>query len=113
MAHITIKDLSFSYPVDPDRLVLDHVSVNIEQGQYVTLCGKSGCGKTTLLNQLKTVLTPNGKRTGEVLLDGVSLDQIDLRTPAASEPEACRRRQAESQLPVVLGCRYQAKSFLL
>ena len=84
MAHITIKDLSFSYPVDPDRLVLDHVSVNIEQGQYVTLCGKSGCGKTTLLNQLKTVLTPNGKRTGEVLLDGVSLDQIDLRTQAAT-----------------------------
>ncbi|MBR5931760.1 MAG: ABC transporter ATP-binding protein [Lachnospiraceae bacterium] len=84
MAHITIKDLSFSYPVDPDRLVLDHVSVDIEQGQYVTLCGKSGCGKTTLLNQLKTVLTPNGKRTGEVLLDGVSLDQIDLRTQAAT-----------------------------
>ena len=84
MAHITIKDLSFSYPADPDRLVLDHVSVDIEQGQYVTLCGKSGSGKSTLLNQLKTVLTPNGKRTGEILLDGIALDQVDLRTQAAT-----------------------------
>ena len=83
MAHIQIKDLTFAYPTNEDRLVLDHVSVDIPQGQYVTLCGKSGSGKSTLLNQLKTVLTPNGKRSGEILLDGVPLDQVDLRTQAA------------------------------
>ena len=83
MAHIEIKDLSFSYPTSPDRLALDHVSVDIRQGEYITLCGKSGSGKSTLLNQLKTVLTPNGKKEGEVLFDGILLEQVDLRTQAA------------------------------
>ena len=83
MAHIEIKDLSFSYPTSPDKLALDHVSIDIAQGEYITLCGKSGSGKSTLLNQLKTVLTPNGKREGQILFDGIPLEQVDLRTQAA------------------------------
>lgn len=82
MAHIEIKDLSFSYPTSPDRLALDHVTVDITQGEYITLCGKSGSGKSTLLNQLKTVLTPNGKKEGQVLFDGIPLEKVDLRTQA-------------------------------
>ena len=83
MAHIEIKDLSFSYPTSPDKLALDHVNIDIVQGEYITLCGKSGSGKSTLLNQLKTVLTPNGKREGQILFDGIPLEQVDLRTQAA------------------------------
>lgn len=83
MAHIEIRDLSFSYPNAKDRLALEHVSLDIPQGTYVTLCGRSGSGKSTLLNQLKTVLTPNGKRSGEVLFDGRPLQEVDLRTQAA------------------------------
>ncbi|MBO7729414.1 MAG: energy-coupling factor ABC transporter ATP-binding protein [Lachnospiraceae bacterium] len=82
MAHITIENLSFSYPVSADKLALDHITLDIPQGQYVTLCGRSGSGKSTLLNQLKTVLTPNGNKTGAVYLDGVPLEQVDLRTQA-------------------------------
>lgn len=83
MAHIEIRELSFSYPGTDGRLALDNVSIDIPQGHYVTLCGRSGSGKSTLLNQLKTVLTPNGKRTGEILFDGKPLKEIDLRTQAA------------------------------
>lgn len=56
MAHFEIKDLSFSYPSAGERLALDHVTFNIEIGEYITVCGKSGSGKTTLLKHLKTVL---------------------------------------------------------
>lgn len=84
MAHIEIKNLSFSYPLREEKPALDGVSLDIRQGQYVTLCGRSGSGKSTLLNQLKTVLTPNGKKSGEVYLDGVPLQDVDLRTQAAT-----------------------------
>lgn len=84
MANIEIKNLSFSYPTSNNRFALDNVSLSITQGQYVTLCGKSGSGKSTLLNQLKTVLTPNGKKEGGVYLDGVLLDDVDLKTQSST-----------------------------
>lgn len=79
MAHFEIKDLSFSYPVSGSRPALNHINLNIEKGQYVTLCGKSGSGKTTLLKHLKSVLKPHGKTTGEILFEGKSLEETDLR----------------------------------
>ena len=76
MAHFEIKDLTFSYASAKGRHSLENVSLTIEQGEFLVLCGKSGSGKSTLLRQLKTVLTPNGKRTGEVLFHGVPLKQV-------------------------------------
>lgn len=76
MAHFEIKDLTFSYAAAKGKHSLENVSLTIEQGEFLVLCGKSGSGKSTLLRQLKTVLTPNGKRTGEVLFHGVPLKQV-------------------------------------
>lgn len=79
MAHFEIKDLNFAYPTAEDRPVLNNINLKIEQGQYITLCGKSGSGKTTLLRHLKSVLRPHGNMTGEILFEGKSLDDADLR----------------------------------
>ena len=79
MAHFEIKDLTFSYASAKGRRSLENVSLTIEQGEFLVLCGKSGSGKSTLLRQLKTVLTPNGKRTGEILFRGVPLKQVSDR----------------------------------
>lgn len=79
MAHFEIKDLTFSYASAKGKHSLENVSLSIEQGEFVTLCGKSGSGKSTLLRQLKSVLTPNGKRTGEILFRGVPLKQVSDR----------------------------------
>lgn len=78
MAYLAIEDLSFSYP-EKEKGALSHVSLQIEQGQYITLCGASGSGKTTLLRHLKTVLTPHGTRSGEILYRGKPLQEISLR----------------------------------
>ncbi len=83
MEHFEIKDLSFSYPTTPDRPTLSHVNLKIERGQYVTICGQSGSGKTTLLKHLKSVLTPHGNMTGEILFDGKPLRDVDLRTQSS------------------------------
>ena len=79
MAHFEIKDLTFSYASAKGKHSLEDVSLTIEQGEFLVLCGKSGSGKSTLLRQLKTVLTPNGKRTGEILFRGVPLKQVSDR----------------------------------
>ena len=79
MAHFEIKDLTFSYASAKGRHSLENVSLTIEQGEFLVLCGKSGSGKSTLLRQLKTVLTPNGKRTGEILFRGVPLKEVSDR----------------------------------
>ena len=74
MAHFEIKDLTFCYPVS-EKASLDGVNLTIEKGEYIALCGKSGSGKTTLLRHLKSVLTPHGKRSGEILFNGASLSE--------------------------------------
>lgn len=78
-----IENLSFAYPTSPDKLALDHITLSIQPGEYIALCGRSGSGKSTLLRHLKTVLTPSGRRAGRVLFDGVPLQDVDLKSQAA------------------------------
>ncbi len=82
MAHFQIENLSFAYPT-ADKNTLDGVSLSIEKGEYVVLCGASGSGKTTLLRQLKSVLTPYGKKSGTLLFNGTPLEQVSLREQSA------------------------------
>lgn len=79
MAHFEIKDLSFSYPTANAKKTLDNINLSIEKGEYVVFCGKSGSGKTTLLRHLKSVLAPHGKKSGKILFNGVSLEEVSQR----------------------------------
>ena len=83
MAHFNIENLTFSYAAAKGRHSLENVSLKVEQGEFLVLCGKSGSGKSTILRHLKTVLTPNGKRTGEILFRGVPLSKVSDREQAA------------------------------
>lgn len=71
-----IQNLTFSYPgqVVP---ALNQVNLSVEPGEFFTLFGSSGCGKTTLLRQLKPALAPHGSRSGSILFQGCPLDQLD------------------------------------
>ena len=75
---IEIRDFSFCYP-DTDRDSLRHVNMEIEEGSFNVLCGKSGCGKSTLLRHFKSVLAPHGEKSGSILYQGVSFDELDQR----------------------------------
>ncbi|HEY2626419.1 MAG TPA: ABC transporter ATP-binding protein [Candidatus Udaeobacter sp.] len=48
-------------------LALDHVSLQVNEGEFVCLVGASGCGKTTLLNIIAGLEKPD---SGNVLADG-------------------------------------------
>ena len=81
MELIAIKNLTFTYP-EQENAVLNDVSISLYPGEFAVLAGASGCGKSTLLRQLKTVLAPHGKKEGEILYNGKTLDDIDTRTQA-------------------------------
>ncbi len=83
MEHFDIQNLTFSHAAAKGKLSLDGVSLRIRAGEFLVLCGRSGSGKTTLLRHLKTVLTPNGKRSGEILFCGTPLAQVSGRDQAA------------------------------
>ena len=82
MALFAFEELTFRYPEAP-RDALRDVSVAIEPGQFVLVCGQSGCGKTTLLRQFKSALAPHGNQSGRVLFDGVPLADAPEREQVA------------------------------
>ena len=79
MAHFQIQNLTFSYAGAKNKRSLEDVTLSIEKGEYIVLCGKSGSGKTTLLKHLKSVLTPSGKRAGLILFNGIPMEQVSQR----------------------------------
>jgi ATP-binding cassette subfamily B multidrug efflux pump len=84
---IELRGLSFTYP-DDDEPALQDVSAIVEPGRTLGIFGKTGSGKTTLVNLLARVHTPP---PGTVLLDGhdaISLDLHRLREAMAVVPQA-------------------------
>ena len=65
---IRVENLVKKY--DGRSAVLDGLTFSIEEREFVMVYGKSGCGKTTLLNILGGLDRPT---SGEVVLDGVSI----------------------------------------
>lgn len=64
MSYIEIKSLWKEYG---DQVVLEQINSQVEEGEFVTIVGASGCGKTTFL---KMLLGTESASRGEILLDG-------------------------------------------
>ena len=65
MELLQIENLSFRYP-GAETPAVDAVSFSVHSGEFVVVCGESGCGKTTLLRLLKPELAPAGELTGTI-----------------------------------------------
>ncbi|KAI1459815.1 P-loop containing nucleoside triphosphate hydrolase protein [Annulohypoxylon moriforme] len=76
LGHIEISDVSFSYPSNLSKVVLDKVSFSFEPGHLCFVVGRSGSGKSTLGNLLLKFYEP---LSGEILVDGYALKTLDTR----------------------------------
>lgn len=68
---IELKGISTIY--DDDFMALDNVSLEIKDGEFVSLVGPSGAGKSTLMRLMTRELKPDH---GEILIDGVDIASL-------------------------------------
>lgn len=66
---LIIDDISFTYPNQPFA-VLNHVSLSLEKGQHLALLGKTGCGKSTLMQLITRAWDVNH---GEIKFNGLPI----------------------------------------
>ena len=73
---LTFENVTFTYPKG-DKLAVRDFSIDIAPGECVAFVGESGGGKTTLMSLAIGFHRPTG---GQILLDGVDMETLDLRT---------------------------------
>lgn len=81
MPAIEVRNLSFAYP-GADAAVLERLDWSVPQGAFALLVGGTGSGKSTLLSLLKPEIAPAGERTGELLVLGENVADMDVRASA-------------------------------
>ena len=63
----TFKGASYS--------AVDHVSLTVNEGEFITILGSSGCGKTTLLKMVNRLYEPD---SGSIILFGEDISTVDV-----------------------------------
>lgn len=71
---IKFNDVCFCYP-GTDKLVLDHINLEIDAGDTVVIVGLNGAGKTTLIKLLTRLYDPT---SGSITLDGEDIRNYDV-----------------------------------
>ncbi len=90
MEILKIENLTFSYP-QSERRVLDNVSFAIEEGEFCVLCGATGSGKSTLLRLCKREISPNGQKSGQILIGGMPGEQLSAKQAAGRVGFVCQQ----------------------
>lgn len=85
-----IEKFCFAYPDGNDESgktylpdALRDTELHVRQGEFVVILGRSGCGKTTLLRQLKPSVAPVGKKKGQIFFDGEDIGGLDDESAAS------------------------------
>ena len=70
---VEFDHVRFSYPDNPDKIIIKDFSAHVEPGQKVAIVGPTGAGKTTMVNLLMRFFEIN---SGDIRIDGVSTSQL-------------------------------------
>lgn len=72
MSVIEYKNVSMSYG---KNTVVNHFNLSVEKGEFITIIGSSGCGKTTILKMVNGLILPT---SGDVLVQGENTKSVNL-----------------------------------
>lgn len=68
---LKFDNVSFQYDVE-DFSIIDHLSFDVQDREFVSVIGASGCGKSTIFRLVNKLLLP---ASGEILVDGESIEK--------------------------------------
>ena len=72
---LEVKEVDYSYRSQKTKQILNHVSIQFEEGMFYTIVGPSGAGKTTFLSLLAGLDTPV---SGQILYNGCDIQKQGL-----------------------------------
>jgi len=74
--YIRLDDVSVEYQLNghQPKKVLEHLNLSVYEGQFLAVCGQTGCGKSTMLRIILGAERPTG---GRVLIEGRELPRPD------------------------------------
>ena len=72
MEMIRLEHVSKSFGT---QKVLDDLSLSVNEGEFLTVIGRSGCGKTTMLRLINGLQKPD---SGDVYVEGLNIKDADL-----------------------------------
>ena len=70
---VSFEHVRFSYPGDPDKIIIKDFSAQVHPGQKVAIVGPTGAGKTTMVNLLMRFYELN---SGNIKIDGVPISEM-------------------------------------
>ncbi|MBC2575370.1 ABC transporter ATP-binding protein [Peptostreptococcus canis] len=72
MGEIVYENVSKSYN---EKTIIKNFNLNIYKGEFLTIIGASGCGKTTLMKMINGLVLPD---KGRILVNGKDISQVDI-----------------------------------
>ncbi len=73
------KIFNLDQPAENHKIALDNISLEVEEGEFVTVIGGNGSGKSTLMNMICGVFKPE---SGEVIIDGINVTKMSANKRA-------------------------------
>ena len=72
---INMENITFFYPENEDKVILDNFNIDIEKGTYLGIAGPSGCGKSSLIKSICKL----EKANGTIIVDNINLNNLSRK----------------------------------
>ncbi len=69
---LDFKNVTYQYPEDDYEIIKD-LSFHVEPGEFISIIGVSGCGKSTIFRLINRLLSP---KSGQILVDGKEISTV-------------------------------------
>ena len=76
---VELKNISYSY--SKENKTIENINIKIQDGECILLCGRSGCGKTTLgriINNLIPRFFESGVMLGDVYINDKNTEEFEM-----------------------------------